>query len=228
MPLILENEIISSVPIGLPISNCDVVLVGENAPNYGEIYVRGLCNGAGYFDHLSITPFSSAELLSPICSNLRVQGSFKTGDFARQLQSGDFIFIGREDRTIKFNGQRIALEEMENTFREHPYIVDAAVICQKDQGEISCIEAHLVLEKKEYCNENFKSSVRSWMVKKLPEAVVPSRIFFTESFPTSSSGKVDYNMLAGSSTSRARGGNAIGEIWDDDLLKVIKKVLDLY
>ncbi|KAL3516700.1 hypothetical protein ACH5RR_023602 [Cinchona calisaya] len=229
LPSILENETISSVPIGLPISNCDVVLVGENAPEYGEIYVHGLCNGAGYFDYLSVTPFGSAELPQTSCSDStcidqRLNDYFKTGDFARQLQSGDFIFIGREDRTIKFNGQRIALEEIENTFRQHSGIVDAAVICPKDHGEFSHIEAHLVLKKKEDCNEIFKSLIRSWMVKKLPQAVVPTRIFYTESFPVTSSGKIDYTMLAAFSNSKAHAGNSIGEIWDNDLLGVIKKV----
>ncbi|XP_071936229.1 putative acyl-activating enzyme 19 isoform X3 [Coffea arabica] len=229
LPLILENEIVSSVPIGLPLSNCDVVLIGENAPKYGEIYVRGLCNGVGYFDHLSITPFGPAKLpqtsfINHTSRDPRLQGYFKTGDLARQLQSGDFIFIGREDRTIKFNGQRIALEEIENTLREHPDIVDAAVTCLKKHGEISSIEAYLVPKKMQDSNENFKSSIRSWMVKKLPQALIPSRIFFSESFPTTSSGKVDYNMLDDSSSSRAHGRSYVGEIWDNDDLKFIQKV----
>lgn len=229
MPVILESKTLSSVPIGLPISNCKIMLVGENAPNEGEIYVRGLCLGAGYFDYPSVVPLNSVELPEDAClgdtyDDHRLGCYFRTGDYARQLQSGDLVFLGRKDRSIKINGQRIALEEIECVFREHPDVSDAAVLCQRDNVEISQIEAHLVLKQKNKCNENFKSSLRRWMIYRLPQAMVPGLFFFTECLPISSSGKVDYNLLASSSCCKTRDKHSTKNTWDGDLLETIKKV----
>ncbi|CAI9106421.1 OLC1v1005574C1 [Oldenlandia corymbosa var. corymbosa] len=217
-----------NVPIGLPLYNCDVVLVREDAPGYGEICVQGLCNAAGYYDHPSVTPLSYVEMPdeSRTYSNFKHQYYFKTGDFARQLDSGVLIFVGREDRTIKFNGQRIALEEIESTLIEHPNIVNAAVVCQKNHEEVMYIEAHVVRKPKEDSNEHFKSLIRSWMYNKVPQAVVPSRVICAKSLPISS-GKVDYNRLLRSSFSRERSGHTTDEIQDHDLLEAITKVVGL-
>ncbi|KAI3958977.1 hypothetical protein MKX01_023653 [Papaver californicum] len=51
LPMILETEVLSSVPIGIPIANYDVVLVGDpNVASEGKIYVGGLCTSIGNFE----------------------------------------------------------------------------------------------------------------------------------------------------------------------------------
>ncbi|KAL2514087.1 putative acyl-activating enzyme 19 [Forsythia ovata] len=229
LPLILENETLGSVPIGLPISNCNVVLFGENGTDQGEIYVGGHCIAAGYFCYPYLMPLELVELPphnygggpSSMC---RVQCYFKTGDFAKKLLSGDLVFIGRKDRTIKVNGQRIALEEIENTFREHPDVVDAAVICREVEGEILLLEAYLVTEKGDIEGKTLKSSIRSWIQSKLPQTMIPRHIFFIRSLPLSSSGKVDYWSLAGSIYSSGCAVDNVEENSSDSRIQVIKKV----
>ncbi|KAI3826872.1 hypothetical protein L1987_00931 [Smallanthus sonchifolius] len=80
---VIETESLSTVPIGIPIPNCDVMLVGENAPNYGEIYVSGLCIATGYFNH-DIMPLNTVKKLpeSSFCCSVNEKESqlyFKTG-----------------------------------------------------------------------------------------------------------------------------------------------------
>lgn len=225
LPMILRNNSLESVPIGLPIANCNVELVGGSSPNQGEICVHGLCLGAGYFDHPFILPFGmevaeDARVDYP-ASNYRLTHCFKTGDVAKQLQSGDLVFLGREDRIIKMNGQRVSLDEIENVLREHPCIRDAAVVCKRIDQETSHVVAHLVLNQKEDCSKTFKSLLKRWIDDKLPQAMIPSHFFFTESLPISSSGKVDYNCLASSSLSTSHEGNENRELQDRDLLKKI-------
>lgn len=230
LPLILESETLGSVPIGLPISNCDVVLFGENGTDQGEIYVGGHCIAAGYFCYPYLMPLELVELppdnyVGGPSSAQRVQCYFKTGDFARKLQGGDLVFIGRKDRTIKVNGQRIALEEIENTFREHPDLVDAAVVCREVEGKILLLEAYLVTVKGDSEGETLKSSIRSWICSKLPQTMIPNHIFFTSSLPLSSSGKVDYLSLAGGSTySNGRSMEKVEVNPLDSFIQVIKKV----
>lgn len=220
--MILEAEALTSVPIGLPISNCDVVLLaGVDPPNCGEIYVGGLCVAKGYISYPSIMPLDNANFPQ----NSTSQYYFKTGDFARQIQSGDLVFIGRKDRTIKVNGQRIALEEIESTLREHEDVIDAAVIPREGQGEGTVLEAYLITKQKDDLDETLGSYIRNWLVDKIPLAMIPNRFFFTTSFPLSSTGKVDYESLASSRCSMTKVGNEIEQIPDNDLLEVIKKVI---
>ncbi|XP_022742120.1 putative acyl-activating enzyme 19 isoform X3 [Durio zibethinus] len=229
LPSILEMEKLKSVPIGLPISKCSIVLIGETGnPNEGEIYIRGICVSTGYFSENAIIPLNNEKLhQNSICKcSMEECGSqvyFRTGDFAQQLPSGDLVFLGRKDRTIKVNGQRIALEEVENTLRGHNDVMDAAVISHKDQGEDALFVAVVALREKEKSGEMFKTSIRSWMISKLPPVMVPSRFVFVESLPMSFSGKVDLSLLADSIFYHKHVQDEISDIGGCNLIQVIKK-----
>ncbi|KAL6983652.1 hypothetical protein U1Q18_017032 [Sarracenia purpurea var. burkii] len=193
----------------------------------GEIYVGGLCVATGYYCDISVIPQEFVKLptdSSSGCFTSECQYYFRTGDFARQLQSSDLVFLGRKDRTVKVNGQRVALEEIEITLWEYPGVVDAAVICHRGQGEEALLEAFLVMKQKDIPIEILKSSIRSWMLDKLPFAMIPSYFFFTKSFPMSSTGKVDYMQLASLMLPTTHDRNEIGEIQSTELLQDIKKV----
>ncbi|KAL0346453.1 UNVERIFIED_CONTAM: putative acyl-activating enzyme 19, partial [Sesamum calycinum] len=199
LPLILEKEVLSSVPVGLPVSNCEVLLVGEDAPNEGEIYVSGLCAAAGYFHYPYLMPLADEDL-SPehdtrYPSGCGVQHYFKTGDFARKLSSGDLVFLGRKDRTLKVNGQRIALEEIESAFQDHPDVVDAAVLSREELGTW---EASWDYDTKTH----------------LLHQIVTFDFFW----------KVDYLSLAASTSSDQQARVNVDDIPQDHLLEVIKKV----
>lgn len=228
LTMILKTETPSSVPIGIPISNCNVMLVEENdAPSQGEIYVGGPCVFSGYFSDPVMSSFDHAKLPEDIvCKGLENDlGSryfFKTGDFARRLQGGDLVFLGRKDRTMKMGGQRIALEEIENTLRGYPDVVDAAVVSCKGSEDIAFLKAFLVLKQKDESVENLRSSIRNWLIDRLPFAMIPNQYFFIKSFPVSSTGKVDYAFLASSTLLMKHIQNSDSQC--GDVLEVIKKV----
>ncbi|KAL8542513.1 hypothetical protein ACS0TY_003394 [Phlomoides rotata] len=228
LPDILEQEVLSSTPIGLPVSNCDIVLVGEDAPYQGEIYVGGLCVAAGYFHYPYIMSFVDEDL-SPENGNRRpgsgcgIHQYFKTGDFARKLPSGDLVFLGRKDRAIKVNGQRIALEEIESAFRDHPDVVDAAVVSREVEGDFLLLEAHVVTDQPAKDDAFLISSLRNWVLSKLPQIMIPNNILFTRSLPLTASGKVDYLSLAGSTPPDQQARINIEEIPPDFLIQFIIK-----
>ncbi|XP_060217918.1 putative acyl-activating enzyme 19 isoform X2 [Lycium barbarum] len=227
LPTMLEQDALGSVPIGIPIDNCDVVLVGENSSDEGEICVSGSCVASGYYCHPSILPLDNVELHQEIADakndEKEVKCYFRTGDFARKLSDGNLVYIGRKDRTVKIRGQRIALEEVECVLRGHQEVADSAVVSRCVQGDILLLEAYLLLKQKENNLEVFGSSIRCWMADKLPPAMVPARFYFVESIPISSSGKVDYNILATSAVVEAGNHVEIDETEDSDLINVIQK-----
>ncbi|XP_069155693.1 putative acyl-activating enzyme 19 isoform X8 [Solanum lycopersicum] len=225
LPTMLEQDALDSVPIGIPIDNCEVVLIGENSLDEGEICVSGSCVASGYFIHPSILSLDNVELHQEITDGKKDENEvyFRTGDFSRKLSDGNLIYIGRRDRTVKICGHRIALEEVESILREHQEVADSAVVSRCVQGDILFLEAYLLLKQKENNLEVFKSTIRCWMASKLPPTMIPARFYFVESFPRSSSGKVDYKMLATFAASEAGNRIAIEETQDIDLINVIQK-----
>ncbi|XP_049383015.1 putative acyl-activating enzyme 19 isoform X2 [Solanum stenotomum] len=225
LPTMLEQDALGSVPIGIPIDNCEVVLIGENSPDEGEICVGGSCVASGYFSHPSILPLDNMELHQEIIDGKNDENEvyFRTGDFGRKLSDGNLVYIGRRDRTVKICGHRIALEEVESVLREHQEVADSAVVSRCIQGDNLFLEAYLLLKQKENNLEVFRSTIRCWMASKLPPTMIPTRFYFVESFPMSSSGKVDYNMLATFAASEAGNHIAIEETQDIDLINAIQK-----
>lgn len=194
-----------SVPIGYPISNCHVILVAESSDvaDEGEIHVGGTCLFSGY-------------LPGPTCHN----NVFKTGDYARCLKNGELLFLGRKDRMIKINGQRIALEEVEGALREHPDVSDAAVTAVVREGVASHINAYLVV--KNNCTE---LSLRSWLMKRLVPVMMPSFYFNLKELPVTSSGKIDYAKLSSLQYKQHRFTEEIKNISEDSRLDTVKKVI---
>ncbi|KAJ1257604.1 hypothetical protein BS78_10G008800 [Paspalum vaginatum] len=198
LPTILEQEELNSVPIGFPISNCEVSLVTEDGlTDEGEISVSGTCLFAGY-------------LADPMASNSPEGGEilafYKTGDFARRLRTGELIFLGRKDRTVKIYGQRVSLEEVEFTLREHHDVSDAAVTFQGN-GSLD-FKAYLVLKSNdEFAKrtqhdgglnsyQDVMAPLRNWLTMKLPLAMIPRLFVPVKSLPLTLSGKIDYVKLS--------------------------------
>ncbi|XP_022155734.1 putative acyl-activating enzyme 19 isoform X3 [Momordica charantia] len=227
MPRILETEAINTVPIGVPISHCDVVVVGENdAPNQGELCVGGPCVCSGYYSDSTFLPLDGTKLSQGLVNggslNENCKIYIRTGDFVRRLQSGDLVFLGRKDRSIKVNGQRIALEEIEDALMEHPDVVNAAAVSSRSDRELEYLVAFLVLKDNKK-SEVFKS-VRSWMVDKVPLAMIPNRFICVDSIPMSSSGKVDYELVMHSYPLWEHVHENFDETQENDFMQVIKKV----
>lgn len=226
LPKILKQEVIKSVPIGFPISNCGVSLVTKDGVgDEGEISVSGACLFTGYLADPKISNCSEDTETSPY---------YNTGDFARCLKSGELVFLGRKDRTVKVYGQRFSLEEVELTLREHPD-VSGAVVTYQGHG-LSDFTAYLVLKNNDECQEytqhhggasSYKdiiASIRSWLVMKLPPVMIPRHFVPMKSFPLTSSGKIDYVKV--SNLECVLGPYEIGSegYAVDPKLQIIKKV----
>uniref|UniRef100_A0A0E0A427 4-coumarate--CoA ligase n=1 Tax=Oryza glumipatula TaxID=40148 RepID=A0A0E0A427_9ORYZ len=198
LPILLKREELTSVPIGFPISNCEVCIATDaEVADEGEMHVTGACLFAGYLEE------------SMASNHTEDNGSstyYRTGDFARRLKSGEFIFLGRKDRTVKIYGQRFSLQEVESTLNEHPDVSAAAVTFQNN--EFLDFRAYLVLKsstasvedcqrRKRYkSSEVIMPSIRSWLIMKLPPAMIPRFFLPMESLPLTSSGKIDYMKLS--------------------------------
>ena len=171
-----END---PIPIGNPIDNCDIYILNKRMqllPNglIGQIGIGGIPVGIGYINDDKKTqesfidnPFTKGKL-------------YLTGDLGYQKENGEIVFIGRNDRQIKINGQRIEIGEIESVLNK---LVNIGAVIVKDGRIIA------------FYSGNEQKDLRKELIKLLPIYLVPHHIVHVDEMPLTLSGKIDYSSL---------------------------------
>jgi amino acid adenylation domain-containing protein len=183
------------VPEGvLPIGHvsADLMLLHDDGDpvargEIGEIVIKSRYVANGYWRNPELTAQRFSADLDGTGTRL-----VKTGDLARMNANGFLEFCGREDDRIKLRGNRIELGDIERTIASLPGIDRAAVIAVRHENREPVLVAFVL-----------KTGTSSWTVQQLrrairenlPQAMVPSRILFLESFPYNRGNKIDREAL---------------------------------
>ena len=102
----------SEVPIGKPINNSQILVLGEHQQmlpvgSVGELYIGGACIANGYIN-------GSKSDDQKFCHLPIAKGRFyQTGDLGKWDEHGQLLFRGRKDSQIKIRGHRVELSEIE-------------------------------------------------------------------------------------------------------------------
>ena len=189
----LENKnalLINNIPIGKPIANTQIYLLGEERQLQpvgviGEICVGGAGLARGYLNQEELTgekfianPFKEGERL------------YKTGDLGRWLSDGNIEFIGRKDDQVKIRGYRIELGEIECALQSHKEIEQAVVLAKENQSHEKELVAYITARTEQNTNE-----IRSYLKGLLPEYMLPAYYVQLEGLPLTSNGKIDKKSL---------------------------------
>jgi amino acid adenylation domain-containing protein len=141
-----ENSADRKTPIGRPVRNTEIYLLGENLQPVpvgipGEIYIAGVGLARGYFNRPDLT----AERFIPNpFSHQPGDYLYKTGDRAKYLPDGNLEILGRLDSQIKFRGFRVELGEIESVLRQHPLVQESVVLLREDIPGDQRLVAYLV------------------------------------------------------------------------------------
>jgi hypothetical protein len=100
------------------------------------------------------------------------------------------VYLGRLDNQVKIKGIRIELEEIEAVLLKHPDIRKAAVITRENNQGVNYLSAYIVTQK-----DLTLKNLRTYMLEKVPEFMVPSAFFKVEQMPLTPSGKLDRKSL---------------------------------
>jgi amino acid adenylation domain-containing protein len=189
-----------TVPIGKP-SNNTIAFILDRCMNLqpigipGELYIAGDCLAPGYLNKPELTAEKFKKNRS--YRTYRTYIFFKTGDLARWLASGDIEFLGRTDHQVKIRGFRIEPAEIENRLLEPGEIKEAVVVAREDEGGDTFLTAYIVGDRPLDI-----SNLRAFLVRQLPDYMVPSHIIQVENIPLTASGKVNRNALPAPDRSR--------------------------
>ncbi|GHH81085.1 surfactin synthase subunit 1 [Streptomyces sulfonofaciens] len=164
----------------------------------GELYIGGVGVTRGYLNRPELTadrfvdnPFQTAEEKAS-GRNARM---YKTGDLVRWLPNGELECLGRTDLQVKIRGQRVELGEVEAALSSYAGVTRSLVIAREHRGTgLAATQKYLVGFY--VCDHDLdEQDVKQWMRRKLPEAVVPSRIMRITDIPVTPSGKLDTRRL---------------------------------
>jgi acyl-coenzyme A synthetase/AMP-(fatty) acid ligase len=194
-----ELEGLAAAPIGRPIANTQLYVLGEGRQlqpcnSVGELYIGGEGLARGYLNQEGVTrerfimnPFSVEE----------GDRLYRTGDLARWLPSGDLVFIGRRDSQVKLRGYRIELGEVEACLAERDGVGEAVAIVREDTAGdrrlvayYTCAEASGVVK-----GGIGAEQLRLHLSARLPEYMVPAAYVRLEQLPLTPNGKVDRKAL---------------------------------
>lgn len=190
-----------SIPIGKPIKNRTAYVLNDKLQllpigAVGELYLGGAGLASGYINNNTLTKqkfINNPLLLSHKRSDDHLL--YKTGDRVRWLPDGNLAFIGRTDKQVKLRGYRIELSEIECALLKHPNIYQCiATVKEQKIFQSSLNNKHLIIyytASKLLCEE----TLITFLKKKLPEYMLPSKCLYLEKFPLTKNGKIDINAL---------------------------------
>lgn len=162
--------------VGKPMPGVEVKLKNEDL-NEGEILIKGHNVFLEYWNKPEETKKAFTD-----------EGWFKTGDIASINSDGVYKILGRDSvDIIKSGGYKISALEIEEVLRQHPDILECAVVGVEDieWGERVCA----VIVARDESNLNLEN-LRTWSKKRLAPYKVPSRIRIVSELPRNSMGKV--------------------------------------
>ncbi|MEO4052784.1 amino acid adenylation domain-containing protein [Solibacillus sp. CAU 1738] len=182
----IEEE---DIPIGKPISNTKLYVIGKNNKLQpigvpGELCISGEGVASGYLNRMDLTetqfvknPFEPDSVM------------YKTGDLVKWLPDGNVEFIGRIDHQVKIRGFRIELGEIENALLEFDDITEAVVLI-KEIEDNKYIYAYYVAK-----SDYSKDFLREKLKDLLPSYMMPTKLIKVEKIPLTINGKVDRQKL---------------------------------
>lgn len=183
------SELEGDIPIGKAINDTGILIVNENFEEVkkgevGELVVTGGGLAIGYLNQKDASQGSFISL-----PNLGIKRAYKTGDYVRENNDGDLIFIGRRDSQIKYRGFRIELREIESIAKKIDHIREAICLLI---GEKSNSKLVLFAESNSSVSE---ASIIETLHVELPEYMVPNDLILLDNMPLKLNGKVDSDKL---------------------------------
>ncbi|MGW6014890.1 amino acid adenylation domain-containing protein [Streptomyces sp. NPDC055210] len=201
-----------AVPIGAAMTDTRVHLLDEHlAPvadeQAGELYLAGPSLARGYLGRRALTASRFvADPFGPKGSRM-----YRTGDVVRRDTEGQLVYLGRSDGQVKVRGQRIETGEVEAVLATHPRVRQAVVVAHDGgAGRGKQLVGYVVPVSEEDSAHSGRgggtghlalepglgaAELRAFLVKRLPDGMVPGVVMVIDEVPLTPNGKADKAAL---------------------------------
>jgi acyl carrier protein len=119
---------------------------------------------------------------------------YKTGDLVRWSEDGNLEYLGRIDNQLKIRGFRIEVGEIEARLKQHREIKDCAVVNQGEGINKQLIAFYVVANEVER-NTTLDENLRTHLLSRLPEYMLPAAFINLETIPLTPNGKINRRYL---------------------------------
>ncbi|WP_415952954.1 non-ribosomal peptide synthetase [Streptomyces sp. KLOTTS4A1] len=188
----------SGLPIGRPIRNTDVRVVGTGGHpvppgSPGELIVYGPAVASGYVAR----PEETAAAFGRDGDGRRF---YRTGDLVRWDSTGNLWFLGRRDRQVKIRGFRVETESIVEALRRQPGVRDATVIVVPAGNGDKQLLAGVVGDGAALRT----GDLRSALARVLPSYALPHLWAVVDALPLRKNGKLDTAALTSAAAPAGR------------------------
>jgi amino acid adenylation domain-containing protein len=208
--------------IGRPLQNVSVYVLNQSMMpmpinSIGELYIGGVGLARGYLNRTELTAEKFVQ--NPFYEDGDEEVGkrlYRTGDLVRWNVHGCLDFIGRIDHQVQIRGFRVELGEIESTLLDSSRISEALVLAEGEAGDKRLL-AYLVPSKgylslvssqndslddvpdvadaSALTRREFIEDLSKALNASLPAYMVPSGFVILDSFPLTSNGKIDRQLL---------------------------------
>lgn len=186
-----------TVPLGAAYPHLEAVLLDpDGSPTQdGELCVRGPQRFEGYLNPAEnesrfVEYSADGTPARPVTGLPDPAHWYRTGDRVA-IEDGAYVHLGRLDDQVKIHGYRIELAEIESLIRRHPGVHDVVVLALPAEGGELGLSALYISDE-----EVQEIELAELITSRLPGYMAPARYLRVETFPLTSSGKVDRRRLA--------------------------------
>ncbi len=189
------HEATTSIPIGRPIANTEVVVLdrsGQRVPVGvpGELYIGGDGLARGYRQRAALT--AERFVPHPFPQPGRAVRLYRTGDQVRWLADGNLEFLGRTDHQVKVRGYRVELGEVEAALRRHAAVEACAVVAAPDPAGSTRLVALWVPAAGQTIDA---PALAAFLGTVLPAYMAPAQFVMLDALPLTAGGKTDRQAL---------------------------------
>ncbi|MDE5967153.1 MAG: amino acid adenylation domain-containing protein, partial [Lachnospiraceae bacterium] len=181
------EEAMENTPIGKPREGITFFLLDEEGREVtdgeeGELCIQGILADA----YLNLEEQSAQTFIKQEDGTVLLH----TGDIAKRLPDGNYLYVNRKDWMVKINGQRVETGEIELRMASMPEIDNAVVKAFQDENGQNYLCGYYVA-KQEITPEQISTYLKKW----LADYMVPRFLKQLDSLPKNANGKLDRTAL---------------------------------